>query len=155
MIKVTLDQGATVSLAAGTTATQAFEALGLAKDSPVVAARINGDLVDLSRPLAGDCTIAPVRLDSPEGLEIMRHSAAHLMAEAVRNLFPGVKVAIGPAIESGFYYDFGVPEPFTPEDLAKIETHIGELTGQYLPFRRAETGREQAINYFRGEGEAY
>ena len=60
-------------------------------------------------------------MDSPEGLEIMRHSAAHIMAEAVRDLFPKVKVAIGPAIESGFYYDFDVPEPFTPEDLEKIE----------------------------------
>jgi len=155
MIKVTLDQGATITLAPGATAAQAFEALGLAKDAPVVAARINGDLVDLSRPLAGDCTIAPIRLDSPEGLEIMRHSAAHLMAEAVRNLFPGVKVAIGPAIESGFYYDFGVPEPFTPEDLAKIETHMTELTAQDLPFRRDDMSREQAINYFRSEGEAY
>ena len=85
----------------------------------------------------------------------MRHSAAHLMAEAVRNLFPGVKVAIGPAIESGFYYDFGVPEPFTPEDLAKIETHMAELTAQDLPFRRDDMSREQAINYFRSEGEAY
>ena len=121
----------------------------------MVAARINGDLVDLSRPLSGDCTIAPIRLDSPEGLEIMRHSAAHLMAEAVRNLFPGVKVAIGPAIESGFYYDFGVPEPFTPEDLAKIETHMAELTAQDLPFRRDDMSREQAINYFRSEDEAY
>ena len=155
MIKVTLDQGATITLAPGATAAQAFEALGLAKDAPVVAARINGDLVDLSRPLAGDCTIAPIRLDSPEGLEIMRHSAAHLMAEAVRNLFPGVKVAIGPAIESGFYYDFGVPEPFTPEDLAKIETHMTELTAQDLPFRRDDMSREQAINYFRSEGETY
>ena len=155
MIKVTLDQGSTITLAPGATAAQAFEALGLAKDSPVVAARINGDLVDLSRPLSGDCTIAPIRLDSPEGLEIMRHSAAHLMAEAVRNLFPGVKVAIGPAIESGFYYDFGVPEPFTPEDLAKIETHMAELTAQDQPFRRDDMSREQAINYFRSEGEAY
>ena len=80
MIKVTLDQGSTITLAPGATAAQAFEALGLGKDSPVVAARINGDRVDLSQPLAGDCTIAPIRLDSPEGLEIMRHSAAHLMA---------------------------------------------------------------------------
>ena len=111
--------------------------------------------MDLSLPLSTDCTLAPIRLDSPEGLEIMRHSAAHLMAEAVRNLFPGVKVAIGPAIESGFYYDFGVPEPFTPEDLAKIETHMAELTAQDQPFRRDDMSREQAINYFRSEDEAY
>ena len=155
MIKVTLDQGSTATLEQGATVAQALQALGLAGDREVVAARVNGDLADLSRVLSADCTIAPTRLDSPEGLEIMRHSAAHLMAEAVRDLFPGVKVAIGPAIESGFYYDFGVPEPFTPEDLAKIETHMAELTAQDLPFRRDDMSREQAINYFRGEGEAY
>jgi threonyl-tRNA synthetase len=155
MIKVTLDHGSTITLAPGATVAQALEALGLAKDFQVVAARINGDLVDLSLPLPGDCTIAPIRLDSPEGLEIMRHSAAHLMAEAVRDLFPGVKVAIGPAIESGFYYDFGVPEPFTPEDLAKIETHMAELTAQDQPFRRDDMSRERAINYFRSEDEAF
>jgi threonyl-tRNA synthetase len=155
MIKVTLDHGSTVTLAQGATVAQAFQALGLTGDRQVVAARINGDLVDLSLPLSTDCTIAPIPLDSPEGLEIMRHSAAHLMAEAVRNLFPGVKVAIGPAIEAGFYYDFDVPEPFTPEDLAKIETHMAELTAQDQPFRRDDMGREQAIKFFRGEGEAY
>ena len=155
MIKVTLDQGSTATLEQGATVAQALQALGISGGREVVAARINGDLADLSRVLSADCTIAPTRLDSPEGLEIMRHSAAHLMAEAVRDLFPGVKVAIGPAIESGFYYDFGVPEPFTPEDLAKIETHMAGLTAQDLPFRRDDMSREQAINYFRGEGEAY
>jgi threonyl-tRNA synthetase len=155
MIKVTLEHGATATLEMRATAAQALQALGVARDKQVVAARINGAMADLSQPLTTDCTIAPVRLDSPEGLEIMRHSAAHLMAEAVRNLFPGVKVAIGPAIEAGFYYDFDVPEPFTPEDLAKIETHMAELTAQNQPFRRDEVAREQAINYFRGEGEAY
>ena len=85
--------------------------------------------------LGPDCTVAPIRLDTPEGLEIMRHSAAHVMAEAVRSLFPGVKVAIGPAIEAGFYYDFDVPEPFTPEDLARIEARMAELVAQDLPFR--------------------
>lgn len=155
MIKVTLDQGSTATLEQGATVAQALQALGLTGDREVVAARINGDLADLSRVVSADCTIAPIRHDSPEGLEIMRHSAAHLMAEAVRDLFPGVKVAIGPAIESGFYYDFGVPEPFTPEDLAKIETHMAGLTAQDLPFRRDDMSREQAINFFRGEGEAY
>ena len=109
MINVTLDQGSTATLEAGTTVAQALAALELAGRRHVVAARINGDLVDLSRGLDADCTITPIRLDSPEGLEIMRHSAAHLMAEAVRNLFPGVKVAIGPAIEAGFYYDLTCP----------------------------------------------
>jgi threonyl-tRNA synthetase len=155
MIKVTLDHGATTTLEPGATVAQAFQALEVAADRQVVAVRINGDQADLSRALTQDCTIAPIRLDSPEGLEIMRHSAAHLMAEAVRDLFPGVKVAIGPAIESGFYYDFDVPEPFTPEDLARIEAHMAQLTAQDEPFRRDEMDREQAIGYFRGQGEVY
>jgi threonyl-tRNA synthetase len=155
MIKVTLDHGPTTALEPGATIAQALQALDVAADRQVVAVRINGDQADLSCPLTQDCTIAPIRLDSPEGLEIMRHSAAHLMAEAVRDLFPGVKVAIGPAIEAGFYYDFDVPEPFTPEDLARIEAHMAELTAQDEPFRRDEMDRQQAIGYFRGQGEAY
>jgi len=155
MIKITLDHGSTTNLEPGATVAQALQGLEVAADRQVVAVRINGDQADLSCPLTQDCTIAPIRLDSPEGLEIMRHSAAHLMAEAVRDLFPGVKVAIGPAIESGFYYDFDVPEPFTPEDLARIEAHMAELTAQDEPFRRDEIDREQAIGYFRGQGEAY
>jgi threonyl-tRNA synthetase len=155
MIKVTLEHGPTVTLEQGATVAQALQALDLATDHNVVAARINGAAVDLNQPLAQDCTIVPIPIDSLEGLEIMRHSAAHLMAEAVRDLFPGVKVAIGPAIEAGFYYDFDVPEPFTPEDLAKIEAHMAKLTAQDQPFHRDEMNREQAIGFFKGQGEAY
>jgi threonyl-tRNA synthetase len=155
MIKVTLDHGSTITLEKGATVAQALKALDVATDRQVVAARVNGNAVDLSHPLEADCTVAPIALDSSEGLEIMRHSAAHLMAEAVRDLFPGVKVAIGPAIEGGFYYDFDVPEPFTPEDLEKIEAHMAELTAQDQPFRRDELSREQALHYFRDQGEAY
>jgi threonyl-tRNA synthetase len=155
MIKITLDHGPTVTLEEGATVAQALRALDLATDHKVVAARINGAVMDLNQPLTRDCTITPIPLDSPEGLEIMRHSAAHLMAEAVRDLFPGVKVAIGPAIEAGFYYDFEVPEPFTPEDLTKIEAHMAELAAQDQPFRRDEMPREQAIGFFKSQGEAY
>jgi threonyl-tRNA synthetase len=155
MIKVTLDHGPTITLEPGATVAQAFQALDVGGDRQVVAARINGEMVDLSRPLTQDCTLVPISLDSPEGLEIIRHSTAHLMAEAVRDMFPGVKVAIGPAIEGGFYYDFDVPEPFTPEDLTKIEAHMSELTALDQPFRRDEVNREQALGYFRGQNEPY
>ncbi len=155
MINITLEHGPTITLEEGATISQALKALDVATDRQVVAARINGAAADLSRPLTADCSIAPILLDSPEGVEIMRHSAAHLMAEAVRDLFPGVKVAIGPAIEAGFYYDFDVPEPFTPEDLAKIEARMAELTAQDQPFRRDELSREQALHYFRDQSEAY
>jgi threonyl-tRNA synthetase len=155
MIKVKLNQGPALELATGVTVAQALQDLQVKTDRRVVAARVDGEPVDLSRPLNRDCTLEPITLDSAAGLEIMRHSAAHIMAEAVRDLFPAAKVAIGPAIEKGFYYDFDVPEPFTPEDLEKIEKHMGELVARDLPFVRAEESREQSIKNFQGRGEVY
>ena len=155
MIKVKLDQGPAVDVAAGVTVAQALQELQGKTDRRLVAARVDGEPVDLSRPLTQDCTIAPIPVDSPEGLEIMRHSAAHIMAEAVRGLFPKAKVAIGPAIESGFYYDFDVPEPFTPEDLEKIEGRMRELVAQNREFVRAEASKEEAIANFKAAGETY
>ncbi|MBI4797112.1 MAG: threonine--tRNA ligase [Deltaproteobacteria bacterium] len=155
MIKITLDHGLTREEPEGITAAQALQDLGVATDRQAVAASVDGELLDLARSLDHDCTVAPVWLDSPQGLEIMRHSAAHVMAEAVRSLFPGVKVAIGPAIEAGFYYDFDVPEPFTPEDLARIEARMAELVGADLPFKRREVSKEEAVQLFQEQGETY
>lgn len=134
---------------------QALAGLGVATDHRIVAAKANGELLDLSRSLTRECTLTPVTVDSPEGLEILRHSTSHVMAEAVRSLFPGVKIAIGPAIESGFYYDFDIKEPFTPEDLTKIEAKMAELVAQDLPFVREEVPKEEAIRLFQEEGETY
>ena len=155
MIKVQLDQGPAVEMAAGVTVAQALQDLRIKTDRRLVAVRVDGELMDLSRGLAQDCTITPISLDSPEGLEIIRHSAAHVMAEAVRELFPGAKVAIGPAIENGFYYDFEVPKPFTPEDLEMIEERMRELVALDQPFTRLEESREEAIEDFQQEGETY
>jgi threonyl-tRNA synthetase len=155
MIKVTLDHGPNREEPEGITVAQALQDLGVAKDRKVVAAAVDGELQDLAQHLDHDCTIAPVWLETPQGLEIMRHSAAHVMAEAVRSLFPGVKVAIGPAIEAGFYYDFDVPEPFTPEDLARIEARMEEIVGSDLPFKRQEVSKEEALGLFRELGEVY
>ena len=155
MIKVTLDHGLTRKEPDGVTVAQALEDLGASTDRQAVAAAVDGELLDLARNLDHDCTVAPIWLDSPEGLEIMRHSAAHVMAEAVRSLFPEVKVAIGPAIEAGFYYDFDVPEPFTPEDLSRIEGRMAELVGADLPFKRWEVSKEEALSLFKELGEAY
>jgi threonyl-tRNA synthetase len=155
MIKVKLDQGPAVDVAAGVTVAQALQELQAKTDRRVVAVRVDGEPVDLGRALTHDCTIAPIPVDSPEGLVIMRHSAAHIMAEAVRGLFPRAKVAIGPAIESGFYYDFDVPEPFTPEDLEKIEGRMRELVAQNQEFVRAEASKEEAIATFKAAGETY
>jgi threonyl-tRNA synthetase len=155
MIKITLDHGLTREEPEGVTVAQALQDLGVAKDRKAVAAAVDGELQDLAQHLDRDCTVAPVWLDSPQGLEIMRHSAAHVMAEAVRSLFPGVRVAIGPAIEAGFYYDFDVPEPFTPEDLARIEKRMAQIVKRNLPFQRREVSRDEAVALFQGQGENY
>jgi threonyl-tRNA synthetase len=155
MITIKLDHGPAVTLEEGITVAQALRALGVVPDRQVVAARTDGELLDLDRALTRDCILVPVSGDSPEGLEIMRHSAAHVMAEAVRDLFPNTRVAIGPAIEAGFYYDFDVPEPFTPEDLARIEAHMAELVAQDQAFFRDEVPRTEALEYFQHQHERY
>jgi len=155
MITISLVDGPAIKVEEGLTVAEALTALGVALNRRIVAARVNGDLVDLSRSLTRTCTLTPIAVDSPEGLEILRHSTSHVMAEAVRSLFPGIKVAIGPAIETGFYYDFEVKEPFTPEDLAKIEAKMAELVAQDLPFEREEVTKEEAIQLFQQEGETY
>ena len=123
--------------------------------APVVAARVDGKTVDLSTVPQPGADIELIALDSPPGLEILRHSAAHVMAEAVKALFPGVKVTIGPAIEDGFYYDFDREQPFTPEDLKKIEKKMKELIKKNQPFQRRVVSREEALNQFSALGEDY
>ncbi len=154
-MKITLADGAARDFPAGVTVSQALKELGVATDHEVVAASVNGDLIDLTAPLSQDVTLTPISVYTPEGLEIMRHSTSHLMAEAVRSLFPGVKVAIGPAIEAGFYYDFDAREPFTLEDLSRIEAKMAELAAQDLSFVREEIPKEEAIRRFEEEGEDY
>ena len=143
------------SVEAGLSVAEALKQFGVAGDHDVVAANVNGTMVDLSAPLQADSTIAPISQESPEGLDIVRHSAAHIMAEAVRSLFPGVKITIGPAIETGFYYDFDPPQPFTPEDLERIEARMQDLVKQDLPFSRREVSWQEAVDFFQSQGEAY
>ena len=123
--------------------------------APVVAARVDGKTVDLSTVPQPGADIELIALDSPPGLEILRHSAAHVMAEAVKALFPGVKVTIGPAIEDGFYYDFDREQPFTPEDLKKIEKKMKELIKKNQPFQRRVVSRKEALEQFSALGEDY
>ncbi|TLY25577.1 MAG: threonine--tRNA ligase, partial [Nitrospirae bacterium] len=121
----------------------------------VIAALVDGKPVDLSRPLEADADIRPVTFEMPEGKEVYRHSSAHIMAQAVKDLFPPAKLTIGPPIEEGFYYDFAYERPFTPEDLEKIEARIQEIIRANQPFRRREMKREEAIKFFRQRGEDY
>ncbi|OPZ60504.1 MAG: Threonine--tRNA ligase 2 [Deltaproteobacteria bacterium ADurb.Bin510] len=121
----------------------------------VIAARVDGQLVDLSTPLTGGETIETITADSAEGLDILRHSTAHLMAEAVMSLFPEARPTIGPATADGFYYDFDVPRAFAPEDLAAIEKKMEEIAASDKTFVRRVIARTEAIKLFAAKGEPY
>ncbi|MFI3271153.1 MAG: threonine--tRNA ligase [Pseudomonadota bacterium] len=125
------------------------------KFKSVLACRMNEDLVDLTTAVVEGATIEPITADMPEGLEILRHSTAHIMAAAVKRLFPDVKVTIGPAIDSGFYYDFDAARAFTPEDFDAIEAEMQRIVASATPFERSEMGRDEAIALFSGMGETY
>jgi len=121
----------------------------------VVAVKVNGEARDLSSPIESGAEVEPVYMDSEEGLEILRHSTSHVMAMAVKELFPGVKVTIGPSIADGFYYDFDYKRPFKEEDLPKIEERMDEIIKANLPFTRQEMTSREALSFFEKEGEDY
>ena len=126
---------------------------GLARDA--VAIRVDGELWDLTRSIADDSSVEIITRDTPDGLEILRHDAAHVLAEAVKELWPETQVTIGPAIENGFYYDFAREEPFTPEDLVVIEERMQEIVDRDEKIQRKVWERSKAIEFFRGIGEEY
>ena len=134
---------------------RAREALDGKGGRDIIAARVNGRLSDLSRPIEEDATVEPVTADSPEGLDVLRHSTAHLMAQAVQSLFPGTQVTIGPTIEDGFFYDFAPATSFTVEDLPRIEQKMRELAKADLKVERTEVSRDEAIELFERMGEHY
>jgi threonyl-tRNA synthetase len=124
-------------------------------DREVLAGQFNGSAVDLLVPLTTSGRLEFINAHSPKGLEILRHSASHVMAQAVQELFPKVKVTIGPAIEDGFYYDFDSPRPFTPEDLEKIEGRMGEIIKSKLRFSRMVMSKDEAVALFQKKDENY
>ena len=133
-IHVTVLNAAESGERAVTTGTKAWELF--ADDPSVIAARVGGDLRDLAHELADGDTVEGVAIDSKDGRDILRHSTAHVMAQAVQELFPEAKLGIGPPIENGFYYDFDVPEPFTPDDLAAIEKRMQGIVKESQSFVR-------------------
>jgi threonyl-tRNA synthetase len=141
------------SAEAGIRAVEVLKQAGIGGDRAVVAARVNGELIDLSRPLVENCSLEFIDESSPEGLEIMRHSASHVMAQAVTELVPEAKVGIGPATDTGFYYDFEVPRPFTEEDLEKFEARMRDIVRQDIPFERLEMSKADALALFRSKDE--
>ncbi len=152
-VHVRLPGGKTVEVRRGLKVQELAASSGA--NSGIVAAKIDGRAVDLDRPVTSDCAVEWVSLDSPEGLDILRHSTAHLMAQAVQSLFPGTQVTIGPTIEDGFYYDFKRDGSFTPEEIEQIESRMHELARSNLSVVREEMTREEAIELFRGLGEDY
>ena len=126
---------------------------GLAKAT--LAGKVNGELVDASYLIEQDTTLSIVTAKDADGLDIIRHSSAHLMAQAVKQLFPDVQVTIGPTVENGFYYDFASPRPFTPDDLQAIDARMQELIKQDIPVERSTLSRDEAVRFFLAMGEKY
>ncbi len=153
-IQVTFSDGRQQAFPRGVSVQEILKA-GQKSKANFVAARVDGQMVDLVRPVETDAVVEGISADSGEGLEILRHSTAHIMAQAVKMLFPEAKVAIGPAIENGFYYDFDVDRPFTQEDLERIEAKMKEIIAARQAVQRREMPREEAIRFFEEQGEQY
>ncbi|MDW8355578.1 MAG: threonine--tRNA ligase [Bryobacterales bacterium] len=152
-ITVTLPDGSRQAFLPGTRPLDVARAVNPRLAKEAIVARVNGELWDLTRPLEGDATVEILTAKDPEALEVYRHSTAHLLAAAVLELFPGTKLGIGPPIENGFYYDFLRDEPFTPEDLEKIEAKMWELQAQDLPYERRLVSKEEGLKKYAEMGE--
>ena len=152
---VTLPDGTQRRFDHPVTVDEVAAAIGAGLRKAALAGRVNGKLVDTSHVIADDAAFAVVTDRDPEGLDIIRHSTAHLLAQAVKELFPDAQVTIGPVIEDGFYYDFAYQRPFTPEDLAAIEAKMAELARADQKVTRRVMARYEAVQYFKGLGELY
>ncbi|MDE2005174.1 MAG: threonine--tRNA ligase [Rhodospirillales bacterium] len=155
MPAITLPDGTIRHFAAPVTGTAVAEAIGPGLARAALAMRLDGKLVDLATEIATDAAVVFVTRKDDAALELIRHDAAHVLAEAVQSLFPGTQVTIGPAIEHGFYYDFARNEPFTPEDFPAIEAKMREIVARAAPFRRRVIARDDAIRFFNDKGEKY
>jgi threonyl-tRNA synthetase len=155
MPTITLPDGSKREFAGTVDGARIAAGIGPRLAQAAVAVRVNGVLKDLTAPIAEDATIAIVTRESPEGIEILRHDAAHIMAEAVKELFPETQVTIGPAIEDGFYYDFARNDAFTPEDLARIEERMRDIVDRDETVTREEWQRDAAVRFFTEQGEHY
>ena len=148
-IRVTLPDGSQKTLPAGATGLDVAKAIGPGLAKAALAIRVNGDVRDLGRPVPDGATISILTDKDPQALDVLRHSSAHVLATAVRQLFPHAKIGFGPPIEDGFYYDFEVPAPFTPEDLEQIEAKMKEVAAADYPFVREEVSRPEAKKRFK------
>ncbi len=154
-ITVTLPDGSAEVYQSGETVREIVSSRCGGALASAVAARVNGGMVDLSHPVKEDASIELIDISSTDGRGVLRHSISHIMAQAVQDIFDGVKVTIGPSIEDGFYYDFEYSDTFTPEDLQKIEERMREIVSADHPFVRTEMSREEAGSFFENRGEPY
>jgi len=154
-IHVTLPDGAKRPLPTGATGADLAASIAKSLAKKAIALKLNGKVVDLSTPINADSAVEIVTPDSEDAIELYRHDCAHVLAEAVQELYPGTQVTIGPAIENGFYYDFARDEPFTPDDLATIEAKMKQIIQRNEVFEREEWDRDEAIAFFEKKGEAY
>ncbi|MFC1672564.1 threonine--tRNA ligase [Pseudomonadota bacterium] len=155
MVTLTLPDGSTREYDAPVTGAQVAADIGPGLAKAALAVKIDGEMADLSQAIEKDSAFAIITVKDEEALELLRHDAAHVMAEAVKELFPDVQVTIGPAIENGFYYDFAKAEPFVPEDLEKIEKRMHEIVSRDEEIVREVWNRSDAINFFKDAGEHY
>lgn len=155
MIQITLKDGKAVEYPAGVTPLEVARGIGPRLAKAVLAAKVNGELQDLQRPIQEDARVEFVTFADEEGRAVYRHSTAHIMAQAVKRLYPECKLAIGPSIKDGFYYDFDVLESFSPEDLERIEAEMKDIVKADLPFERFEMSRADAVAFAKSVGEDY
>ncbi|GGJ14880.1 threonine--tRNA ligase [Neoroseomonas lacus] len=155
MPAITLPDGSLRSFDGPVTGTQVAAAIGPGLAKAALAMTVDGAMQDLSRSIEADAAVRFITRKDPEALELIRHDAAHVLAEAVQELFPGTQVTIGPSIENGFYYDFARNEPFTPEDFSGIEAKMREIIARNAGFQRIVTSRHEAIALFSEKGERY
>lgn len=155
LIKVSFPDGAVKEFPVGTTTEDIAASISSGLKKKAIAAKFNGQMYDLRRPLLADGSIEIITPDQPEALEVLRHSSAHLMAQALKRLYPKVKLGVGPVIESGFYYDVDVEESITPEDLPKIEKEMAKVINENLDIIRKEVSRDEAVELFKEMDDEY
>jgi threonyl-tRNA synthetase len=155
MVAITLPDGSERRYDGPTTGADVASDIGPGLAKAAMAIKVNGELRDLAREIDGDAAIEIVTKGHDDALELLRHDCAHVLAEAAKELYPGLQVTFGPAIENGFYYDFAREEPFTPEDLEKIEQRMHEIVDRDEPITREVWDRTRAVDYFLSIGEKY
>ncbi|MEZ5463667.1 MAG: threonine--tRNA ligase [Lysobacteraceae bacterium] len=155
MIQITLPDGSQRQFDSAPTVHDVAASIGAGLAKAALAGKVDGRLVDTSHRIDNDAALEIVTEKHPDALEIIRHSTAHLLAQATQRLFPDTQVTIGPVVDNGFYYDFARKEPFTPEDLQKIEAEMAKIAKEAIPVARSVMPRDEAVTFFRDKGEAY